>query len=421
MDTETAGIAPYDTVEGSALCPHMGRISLLQIRAGAQTVIFDILLLERQGWDWEEMSEALASREALIFANAQFDLKFLKRHTGRLYWNARCVVTLARLLSNATGSKLGKSRGHRLNDLVRDYFDVHLSGKGEADQTSVWSVRPLPEEKIRYAVRDVLFLEPLYDLLMEALTSPLPEPDSPGPFGWGMAGLVEIEMQMTTVAAEIEFNGLPASAEIFQQVRQLTDERLADVTKELCDALGLDWLPHPYEEHSVLIPKHTQSTLNNPVSLVTLLQSKGLEAIDTAQANTLTRTLQLMDEITYDDEGTQVSGPRFVGDEADRFGLLEVMEEGTLQENKRLVSLVLEYKRLVKQQGMDLSRFINPATGRIHPSFNTLGAATGRSSSARPNLQNVTARTVLVGRRDIQNLWPSSAQPSLIRHTLPFT
>jgi DNA polymerase-1 len=38
---------------------------------------------------------------------------------------------------------------------------------------------------------------------------------------------------------------------------------------------------------------------------------------------------------------------------------------------------------------------IDPATGRLHTSFNQAGAATGRLSSSNPNLQNIPIRTAL--------------------------
>jgi DNA polymerase-1 len=40
-----------------------------------------------------------------------------------------------------------------------------------------------------------------------------------------------------------------------------------------------------------------------------------------------------------------------------------------------------------------LPGYIHPETGRIHTSFNQVGAATGRLSSADPNLQNILVRT----------------------------
>src|SRR5262249_22702758 len=42
-----------------------------------------------------------------------------------------------------------------------------------------------------------------------------------------------------------------------------------------------------------------------------------------------------------------------------------------------------------------LPELIDPATGRLHTSFNQTGAATGRLSSSNPNLQNIPIRTAL--------------------------
>jgi DNA polymerase-1 len=58
--------------------------------------------------------------------------------------------------------------------------------------------------------------------------------------------------------------------------------------------------------------------------------------------------------------------------------------------------LLMEYRELSKLKSTyvdALPAYINPMTGRIHTSFNQVGAATGRLSSADPNLQNIPVRT----------------------------
>jgi DNA polymerase I len=59
---------------------------------------------------------------------------------------------------------------------------------------------------------------------------------------------------------------------------------------------------------------------------------------------------------------------------------------------------VLEYRQLAKLKGTyvdALPVLMDPATGRVHTTFNQTGAATGRLSSSNPNLQNIPIRTEL--------------------------
>ncbi|HTP86345.1 MAG TPA: DNA polymerase I [Bryobacteraceae bacterium] len=59
---------------------------------------------------------------------------------------------------------------------------------------------------------------------------------------------------------------------------------------------------------------------------------------------------------------------------------------------------VLDYRQLSKLKGTyvdALPALIHPSTGRLHTSFNQIGAATGRLSSSNPNLQNIPIRTEL--------------------------
>ncbi|MBO7197888.1 MAG: DNA polymerase I [Tidjanibacter sp.] len=69
-----------------------------------------------------------------------------------------------------------------------------------------------------------------------------------------------------------------------------------------------------------------------------------------------------------------------------------------LADRHPIVPLILEYrgmKKLLSTYVDALPQLVNPATGKIHTSYNQAVAATGRLSSANPNLQNIPIREAL--------------------------
>ena len=74
-------------------------------------------------------------------------------------------------------------------------------------------------------------------------------------------------------------------------------------------------------------------------------------------------------------------------------------DEDVLQElalDHPLPKVLLEYRGLAKLKSTytdKLPRMINPATGRVHTSYNQAVAITGRLASSDPNLQNIPVRT----------------------------
>lgn len=75
---------------------------------------------------------------------------------------------------------------------------------------------------------------------------------------------------------------------------------------------------------------------------------------------------------------------------------MDVLEELALVHE--LPGLVLKWRSIQKLKGTyvdTLPALIDPATGRVHATFNQAVAATGRLSTSDPNLQNIPVRTAL--------------------------
>jgi DNA polymerase-1 len=75
---------------------------------------------------------------------------------------------------------------------------------------------------------------------------------------------------------------------------------------------------------------------------------------------------------------------------------VDVLED--LAENYPIARMVLDYRQLTKLKSTyvdALPLLIHSSTGRLHTTFGQTGTATGRLSSANPNLQNIPIRTEL--------------------------
>jgi DNA polymerase-1 len=67
-----------------------------------------------------------------------------------------------------------------------------------------------------------------------------------------------------------------------------------------------------------------------------------------------------------------------------------------MRDKHEIIELIIAYRQISKLKSTyvdALPELVDPQTGRVHTSFNQMGAATGRLSSTSPNLQNIPIRT----------------------------
>jgi len=103
---------------------------------------------------------------------------------------------------------------------------------------------------------------------------------------------------------------------------------------------------------------------------------------------------QQLGDVLFDD--LKLPTPVKYGKGKTRSTAVDVLE--ALAPDHEIVRQVLEYRQLSKLKGTyvdALPLLIDARTGRLHTSFNQVGAATGRLSSSNPNLQNIPIRTAL--------------------------
>lgn len=412
LDSETIVRPEYETSGGSALDPHTGRISLIIIlpRGYDKPVIFDLLHLEADGYDKELLIAYLEQCEFILGANIKFDSKQLRGTLGYEPSKLADVIVMAKLISNACGSKAGKAVGHSYGDLCREYLNIHLDGKGSL-QISTWSTalesRNLLNDwwvnKLVYAAKDVKYLFQLYDIMYEVITLPLPHSqltktgNTGKKWGFGMGRVLRREFEFILVVADMEYNGLPLSKPLVDAFQEQVVEELNDVAVYLSKELKLDTPQRDWCNREVPSMKALK-TLRSAQGLLDAVQiALDFKKIDNVQALVLKRMLEILECLSKassdSDESITLNEVFMDADEADLFQELTLLEESEISSKTPIVEGILKFKRLVKQDGMNLTKYLNVRTKRIHPSYNQLGAATSRLSSSGPNAQQISNKT----------------------------
>jgi DNA polymerase-1 len=159
----------------------------------------------------------------------------------------------------------------------------------------------------------------------------------------------EIELPLTAALARMEFTGIRVDAEALARMSATMEAEVSRLTGEIHTLAG--------REFNISSPQQLGRVLFDEMKLPAPVRYGKGKTISTAA---------------------------------------DVLE--ALAPDHEIIRKVLEYRQLTKLKGTyadALPQLIDPATGRIHTSFNQAGAATGRLSSSNPNLQNIPIKTEL--------------------------
>lgn len=192
-----------------------------------------------------------------------------------------------------------------------------------------------PEQVYKYACEDADVTLKLKNILEEELKKN------------GIEDLFyEIEMPLVPVLASMERNGVRVDVEALRQSSEHFTARMNEIEKEIYALAGM--------EFNISSPKQVGEVL--------------------------------FDKLLLNEKAKKTKSGQYSTSE-------EVLEN--LRSKHPVVGKILEHrglKKLLSTYIDALPQLINPATGKIHTSFNQTVTATGRLSSSNPNLQNIPIR-----------------------------
>lgn len=155
----------------------------------------------------------------------------------------------------------------------------------------------------------------------------------------------EVELPLLNVLAQLELNGIKVSREGLEELNVKFKEKIANIEEQIYGLAGETF------------------NINSPKQLgVILFENLGLPVIKKTKTGYSTSA--------------------------------SVLEK--LEGKHEIIPLISQYRTYTKLQSTyvePLEEYINEETGRIHTTFNQRVTATGRLSSADPNLQNIPIRS----------------------------
>lgn len=326
LDTETTGLDPYTK-----------ELKLVQLGCKEFQVVIDTTTI-----DILEYKDYLESDRLFLLWNAKFDLKWFFKY-GIVINNVYDGFLAEKLLY------LGYPRGmHSLS--LKSAGEYYLGV--ELDKTVRGKIiyAKLDEEIIRYGANDVTYLEELREKQLEELKKK------------DLLVALDVENRFVRVLAYIEWCGVKLSVDKWK-AKMVLDKAREDLIKEKLD----EWLIE-----------------NEPTSKYIFVDFQG----------DLFEGFDLTPQVSINWNSAKQVGPIFkkygveiAVEDKDKGGVKDSIDAKVLKpqaDKCSLIPLYLEYKEATKvtsTYGQNFLDQINPVSGRIHTSYQQMGADTTRITS----------------------------------------
>ena len=368
FDFETAPDDAYRSDERAALDAHKSHITGISFSVGEGNAAY-LPLAHRVGenaadqdavWAWLKPNFSMNPAVIKVAHNLAFESAFL--YAKGIVVQEPCYDTIAAAQLVYKNEKEFRSLGDcGLKTLVPEYFGEQLPSYTETvGGLHFDELDPQAERTIRYACADSDYALRLYHLFNNWFDRFLPK---------HRYITEKIESPTAVYVGLMRYNGLPIDRPLMEQKGLEAEKKLAELRRDIAFIIG-----------------------DVPI---------GANASTTAFKKYLFDRLKLP-KVKQTEKGrgvTKHAGGAFLPDPPERVALddealilLKEHCEKNRPELVRLFELVQEYRRWGKIKSTYIDgylKYVNTATGRIHPDLLPLATETGRFASKNPNCQNM--------------------------------
>lgn len=313
-------------IEGTGLDPYTDKLLLLQIGTEEVSYIFDAQVMSLLGV--EPLIKLLENPKIIkIMQNGKFDYGFIKLQVGAKINNIFDTMLAEGVLT------AGLKRPQSLANLSEQYLETRLD---KATRRSFEEQKTqITESQLKYSALDTLVLFPIFTAQYKRLQEE------------NLINIAKLEFAVTTVVAEMELKGIYIDVPKWREIIVALRKKRVDFLNNFQEAVR----PLYQSTQIDLFGKHADViNTNSNVQLLDLFNNK----------------LHLGIPSTGDEILAGISHP-----------IAKMLRD------------YRGYEKLISAFGDSLIAKVNKITGRLHPDFMQLGAATGRFACSRPNLQQI--------------------------------
>lgn len=336
QEVAAAGVLAED-LETTGFSAILNEIRLWSINTGKHIYVIDAFKTGRP--DVLIQAHKDNTTAVVVGSNLKFDQCFWLYHYGLELGPLFDCFRASALLWN------GRDVGHNLWDLYRRELNVNPETKdlGGSD----WSAPELTEDQLDYAAEDVFRLPQLRDSLKLKLLK------------FGLTRVASIEFQSILAEAAIELNGFYLNSKDWLELATQNSTK-----RDAMELLLWNELPDP-DNQMTLPGLQARWNLDSNQQMLASLQRLGV-------------TQRIRDEHTHRDRTVSIQ---------DTSEITLAMASDSFP----ILSRVLEYRESatqLKMFGPEFLEFVNPVTGRLHPSYYPF-LLSGRFACSKPGLSQI--------------------------------